>query len=1096
MNQKTKSFKMYCTAILLMAYWLTMSAFADGQSTGSFPRETMSERMERIQELGRESNQTLSFDYAKMKDEYAPPFTYNTNNMEEWLDRSLRNSKFTYEKTGERSYVIVAKKNTTTPPTTPLTPSKPSTIKQTREVHGTVTDVSNTPLIGVNVVEKGTTNGTVTDLDGRFSLNVPVGSTLVFSYIGFSTFETVWNGSRNIQISMSEDSGLLDELVVIGYGVQKRSDLTGTVASISRDRLENVPNLNIAQAIQGGIPGVMIQNSTAGARGDQTIMIRGRNSIKADNEPLIIVDGIPYGGNLNDINPNDVESIEVLKDASAAAIYGSRGSNGVIIITTKEGRSGKTRLTYDGKYTITKVTKVHNLLTGPEFYDFKMIRNPKAMTKSEEDIYKAGTWTDWTKLALRTGNTNEHNLALSGGTDNVNYYLGFGVTDVKGVLKNDDYLRLSSRINLETTLFDWMKIGTRTNLTYEDQSGAGVGIDIRANPLTSAYDEEGNLTIFPWPDNIIHANNLSPLLYDDEDKAYQIISNNYLDLDIPFIEGLKYQLNTGLRARFRDFAQYRGRDTYDGFMNNGESSIDNTLGTNVIIENILSYNRTFKKHNLFLTGLYSYEKNKSRSNNIDGNKFPNDFLSWFATGEASNLSTSHSFYKTDLISQMIRANYSYDSRYLFTFTTRRDGFSGFGQNHKWGVFPSVALGYNLHNEEFFPYKETINELKLRASYGLNGNQAIGPYESLSQYVVANYSAGSTPQVGYKPSRLGLDNLGWESSRTLNIGLDIALLRNRLSANINWYLTNTEDLLLDRSISAIHGITPVTHLPGSWIHPAITANIGATQNTGVEIGFSSKNIVSQNFQWSTEGNFSFNKNKITSLYGLLDESGKEIDDISNNWFIGQPIRVNFDHIWDGTWQLNEEAEAAKFGSKPGRVKLRDVNKDDVLNADDRVIIGQEDPKVMWGLNNRFSYRNLSLTIFMHGAHGHKIPNYLMNDNVQGAEVRYNTLKKNWWTPENPTNDWIINEENAAQMNGFSARIYENAGFIRIKDISLAYQLPRRIFNNKITNLGLYVTGRNLFTFTEWSGLDPELTTERAQRYNPMQKEFVVGMSLSF
>ena len=499
---------------------------------------------------------------------------------------------------------------------------------------------------------------------------------------------------------------------------------------------------------------------------------------------------------------------------------------------------------------------------------------------------------------------------------------------------------------------------------------------------------------------------------------------------------------------------------------------------------------------MFLTGLYSYEKNKSRSNNIDGNKFPNDFLSWFATGEATNLSTSHSFYETDLISQMIRANYSFDSRYLFTFTTRRDGFSGFGQNHKWGIFPSVALGYNIHNEEFFPFKETINELKLRASYGLNGNQAIGPYESLSQYVVANYSAGSTPQVGYKPSRLGLDNLGWESSRTLNIGLDIALLRNRFSANVNWYHTNTEDLLLDRSISAIHGITPVTHLPGAWIHPAITANIGATQNTGIEVGFSSKNIVTRDFQWSTDGNFSFNKNKITSLYGLLDESGKEIDDISNNWFIGHPIRVNYDFIWDGTWQLNEEAEAAKFGSKPGRVKLRDVTKDGVLNAEDRIIIGQEDPKFMWGLNNRFSYKNLSLTIFMHGAHGHKIPNYLMNDNVQGAEVRYNTLKKNWWTPENPTNDWIINEENSAQMNGFSARIYENAGFVRIKDISLAYQLPSRIFNNKITNLGFYITGRNLFTFTEWTGLDPELTTERAQRYNPMQKEFVVGMNLSF
>ncbi|BBD44022.1 TonB-dependent receptor [Petrimonas sp. IBARAKI] len=1092
MNLNKNLFKKFCTAFLLLAYFTGIQgAYANLQSASSFPYETMSERMERIQDLGRETNQTLSFDYGKLKNEFAPAFTSRSNKMEEWLERSLINSKFTYEKTSERSYIIVDRKNEVVQSSATQQPGG-----QVRQVRGTVTDNTNTPLIGVNVVQKGTTNGTVTDMDGNFSLSVPQGSSLVFSYIGFETQEITWSGTQNIQVNLNENSGLLDEIVVVGYGVQKRSDLTGTVASISRDRLENVPNLNIAQAIQGGIPGVMIQNSSAGARGDQTILIRGRNSIKADNEPLIIVDGIPYSGSLNDINPNDVESIEVLKDASAAAIYGSRGSNGVIIITTKEGRSGKTRLSYDGKYMVSKVTKVHNLLTGPEFYDFKMTRNPKAMTKSEEDIYKAGTWTDWTKLALRTGHTNEHNLSLSGSNDNVNYYLGFGVTDVKGVLKNDDYLRLSSRINLETTLLDWLRIGTRTNLSFEDQSGAAVGIDIRANPLTSAYDENGNLTIFPWPDNIIHANNLSPLLYDDEDKAYQIISNNYLDIDVPFIDGLNYQLNTGLRARFRDFAQYRGRDTYDGYMNNGESSIDNTLGNNLIIENILSYRKTFDKHNLFLTGLYSYEKSKSRTNNIDGNKFPNDFLSWFATGEATNLSTSHSFYETNLISQMIRANYSFDSRYLLTLTTRRDGFSGFGQNHKWGIFPSIALGYNIHNESFFPYKETVNELKLRASYGLNGNQAIGPYESLSQYVVANYSAGSTPQIGYKPSRLGLDNLGWESSRTLNLGLDVGLFNNRFNTNINWYLTNTEDLLLDRSISAIHGITPVTHLPGAWIHPSVTSNIGATQNMGIEVGFSSRNIIKRDFQWKTDGNFSFNKNKITSLYKLLDESGNEIDDISNKWFIGHPIRVDYDFIWDGTWQLSEEAEAAIHGSKPGRVKLRDVNKDGVLNAEDRQIIGQQDPKFMWGLSNVFTYKNVSLSVFMHGAHGHIIPNYLMNDNVQGAEVRYNTLKKNWWTPENPTNDWIINEENAAQMNGFSAMIYEKGGFVRIKDISLSYNFPRSFINSKIANLSLYTTGRNLFTFTEWSGLDPELTTERAQRYNPMQKEFVIGLNLSF
>lgn len=968
----------------------------------------------------------------------------------------------------------------------------------TRQINGFVSGTDGQPLPGVTVVVKGTTTGTVTNANGEFSLSIPAtAETLVFSFVGMRTQEIAIGDRTTFTLAMEEETIGMEEVVVVGYGTQKKSDITGTVASLGKERLEMVPNLNIAQAIQGAMPGVMIHTSSAGADPDQTILVRGRNSITADNDPLIIVDGIPYGGSISDINPNDVQSIEVLKDASAAAIYGSRGANGVILITTQEGVAGKTVFSYDGRYSVTDVTNVSRMLTGPEFYDFKMERNAAAMTQSEVDVYNQGTWVNYADLALRMGETHDHNISFSGGFNNTKYYIGGGVTNIKGVAKNDDFLRLTSRINLETKLTEWLSIGTRTQLTYIDASGTEANFEgaIEKNPLTTAYDENGNLTIYPW-DGVITVNNpLQGLLYDDLDRSYQVLSNNYVIVDFPFIDGLSYRLNTGVRMRFTDRGQYRGRDTQSGLASLGNATIRNSISNNTVVENILSYNREIGDHAIFMTGLYSYEGDEAKTNRVDATKFPNDFLSWYAAAQAINVLPENPYSKTSLISQMLRLNYSFDSRYLLTLTVRRDGYSGFGDENKWGTFPSAALGWNLANEDFFPIKDIFNVLKLRASYGLNGNQAIGAYESLSKFIVANYSAGSDALIGYKPSKMGVATLGWEASRTLNFGLDFGIFEGRISGDFNWYFTNTQDLLLDRSISVIHGITPATHLP-KWIHPAVTSNIGETQNSGIEVVINSRNIVSDKFHWSTTGNFSFNQNKIVSLYGVKDDSGNEIDDVSNKWFIGQPIRVNYDYVWDGVWQLDEAEEAAKYGSKPGWAKLKDFDGDG-LNADDRRIIGQIDPKLLWGLTNTFSYNNFTLSIFMHGVHGATVMNYLMNDNVQGAEVRFNTLKKNWWTPDNPTNDWVKNEELATQMEGNSAHIYENPDYVRIKDVSLSYDMPQSLIGKLgLTRLRLYVTGRNLLTFTKWTGMDPELVDEDSQQEIPMQKEYVIGLSMGF
>jgi TonB-linked SusC/RagA family outer membrane protein len=530
-----------------------------------------------------------------------------------------------------------------------------------------------------------------------------------------------------------------------------------------------------------------------------------------------------------------------------------------------------------------------------------------------------------------------------------------------------------------------------------------------------------------------------------------------------------------------DNATYMGRDTKLGLDVRGSSETAREIFNNTVIDNILTYKKEFGDHSIFATALYSYEGNKNSANSLSANRFPNDFLSYFAASQAEFLLPSYTYDQTDLISQMLRLNYGYKSKYLLTLTSRRDGFSGFGADTKWGIFPSVAIGWNLDKENFFPWKKIFNEFKLRASYGLNGKQAAGPYSSISSLSIYNIVDRKTTFPGYIPSRLGQANLGWESSKTLNIGLDFGILKSRIYGNINVYKTNTSNLLLERSISSVHGIN------------SIIQNIGETQNNGIEISITSNNIVGGDFKWSTSGNIAFVKNKIVSL-GQKDEAGNEIDDVANSWFIGKPIDVNYDYKWIGTWQLNEADEAAKWNSKPGFVKIMDANGDYQLTGSDRQIIGQRDPKLIWGLTNSFSYKNFKLDVFVHGVQGVTKDNPYMSDYVW-ADVRQNTVMKNWWTPENPTNEWIINNLNADMTNGIRPGYYQNASFIRIKDITLSYDFKKSIMDKLgINKLRVYVTGRNQFTFTKWTGLDPELSDQKSSI--PLQKEILFGLTLGF
>jgi len=960
-----------------------------------------------------------------------------------------------------------------------------SVFAQRITITGTVTDEKGSPLPGATVQVKGTTLGATADVNGKYSLDVSSPSvTLVFSFVGYITQEIPVQNQSMVNTSLAPDVLGLEEVIVVGYGTQKKSDITGTVSSLPKDRLGVTPNINIAQAIQGSVPGVLIQTTSAGAAPSESILIRGRNSILASNDPLIVVDGIPYGGQISDINPGDVKSVEILTDASAAAIYGSRGSNGVILITTNEGTEGKPTISYDGKYSVQKFSNIPDIMDGGEFYDFKMLRLPSGMTQSEQEVYDSGEWVNWLDLGLRNGNSQQHNLSVSGGTQTVKYYVSGSLLDVRGLIVDDDFTRVSSRINVDVKITKWLKIGTRTQLNYDNLSGVAPNMEdlFFRNPLAVAYDENGDLTVTPIEDDPLRNNPLETTLFDNTDNSFQAVSNNYALIDFPFIKGLSYRLNTGIRYRSTDQGTYRGRDTKTGLDARGSSNTSRTISNNLVLENILSYTKEIGNHNIFATALFSYEGNKNTSDIVTASGFPHDFLSWYSAAQADLVTPGYTYNETDLVSQMLRLNYTYSKKYLLTLTVRRDGYSGFGSNNKWGVFPSAAVGWNINNENFFPWKELFNELKLRFSYGLNGNQAVGAYESISRLSQENMVALSTSLPGYKPSKLGSDNLGWESSLTANLGIDFGIYKNRVSGTINLFKTKTSDLLLNRTISLVHGIS------------SITQNIGETENTGLELLINSKNIVSKNFLWTTSGNISFIKNKIVSLYGELDAEGEEVDDIVNNWFIGEPIRVNYGFVFDGVWQSDEAAEAAKWGTQPGFIKIKDINNDGKLTSEDKQIIGQRDPKMIWGLTNAFSYGNFTFTIFMHGIQGVTRNNEMMTDLGVTAGVRHNTINKNWWTTENPSNDFWMNHVDAHRMAGVEAAIYESSDFIRIKDLSLSYDLPVKALSKiGLDNLKIYVTGRNLFTFTNWSGLDPELSSQEAI---PLQKEYVFGLTFGF
>jgi TonB-linked SusC/RagA family outer membrane protein len=815
---------------------------------------------------------------------------------------------------------------------------------QSQTLSGTVTDsLTNEGIAGASIKVKNASKGVITDSRGTFKINVSQGEVLEISSIGYKALEIKADLNEPLQIKLIAVNKALTDVVVVGYGTAKRSDITGSITSVPKERLAQLPVTNILQAIEGSAAGVNVTESSSVPGSSPTALIRGVNSISASTSPLIVVDGIPFnGGSLNDINTADIASIEILKDVSAVAIYGTRGSNGIILVTTKRGKLGKAVISYNVYAGVEDFAHTMKPMSPDQYVqkyaDWKEEAGSTDLSKLpnayEQNNYAAGKTTDWLNKISQKGFIQDHTLSFSGGNKDVKYYISGDYLNQKGVIKGYQYNRASIRSNIDATITDYLKAGVNLFLTANNSDGgrASLADASTISPYGTFTNADGSYTIYPMFPETTLSNPMLNLTTTRNERSKNINSSAYIELRPGFIKGLKYRANVAYSYIPTLFQSYAGRPA-----NNlvGMAQVNNSEIKNWVIENIVTYEKSWNKNHLDLTGLYSAQETNFFSSGTTASGFINDVLSFYNLSSAATVSGTSYAYKTNLISQMLRINYSYNSRYLFTATARRDGYSAFGaKTDKYGLFPSVALGWNISNENFMKNIKFINNLKLRGSYGLSGNQAINPNAttSTSSTVVLPFNGLST--VGIVSSVLGNENLKWESTYGSNVGIDFAIFGNRISGTIEVYNTKTKNLLLYRSLPTVTGYSNVLD------------NLGKVSNKGFEFSLTTKNISNGEFKWETSVNFSTNSNKIIDLYG------DKKDDVGNRWFIGKPVNVVYDYKLQGVWQVGENPANQDPVANPGDLKFADLNGSKTITADDRSVIGQTTPKWTGGMTNTF------------------------------------------------------------------------------------------------------------------------------------------------
>ena len=1045
--------------------------------------------------------------------------------LQEALERLLWHQSFHFSIQGNTIFITLKAQNPTPLPVadSPRTPPI--------QVRGVVLNENGRPLVGAGVTIKGQQMGVVTDDSGRFIISIPsdiAHPVLVISYVGYTSQEIAVEKGSSFTIQLKPFNRALDEVVVVGYNTIKKSDVTGAVVSLSAEEIRSRPVTNALQALQGKAAGVDVtSNERPGEMG--TVLIRGARSLTASNNPLYVVDGIPLSaGGIDAINPNDIQSIDVLKDASATAIYGSRGANGVILVTTKRGRTGALALNYIGTATAEKLTDRTKMMNSAQYVEFRRDayrragNYPATPTLADDkrifgqdatafaNILKGWNGsnfdghlvptTDWTGMVTRTGFTHDHNLSVSGGTDKMRAYGSFGYLNQEGTQLGQDYTRYTGNLAVDISPTKWFSMGGSLNISYGNQNfgfsttnATGPGTLYAAAqgmlPYAVPFDSAGKRINLPGGD----INILNPIGEDKYNVNLRRVLRTFGSVyaEVTLMKGLKYRVNFG-----PDFYNYKnGRFMSANSINRGAgepgstnyAQLNQTSTNAYTLDNLIYYDKTIDKHNFGVTLLQSSSSNRQETSSMTATKLPFDAQMWYQLNSVSALDAFNSnLVESKLVSYMGRVNYSFDNKYLLTASARWDGASQLAPGHKWDFFPSAAVAWRIDQESFMKTLTWVDQLKLRFGIGNTGNAAVGPYTTEGRLQTLYYTYGSSVQPGYVSSDASLANpisfpnplLGWEHTTQYNVGLDFGLFHGRIQGVLDLYTSRTSDLLLLKSISSING------------YNTSLANVGVTANRGVDLTLNTVNVKMRDLTWSTALNFSANKDKILEL-----ANGKN-NDIGNLWFINQRLAVYYDYQKDRIWQNSQDdaAEIAKYQAngqvfKPGDIKIKDLNGDHKIDANnDRTIVGHSSPNWTGGITNSFQYKNFDLSIFIFARWG-----FTVATGAESLQGRFAQRVLNYWTPTNPTNDYPSPNYNSAAGDAFKSSMnYQNGSFIKIRNISFGYFLPTALCRKlSLSRVKVYAQALNpAILYSKISWIDPDLGTSV---YN---RGLVFGLNVGF
>lgn len=937
--------------------------------------------------------------------------------------------------------------------------------QSTVRVKGKVSDAAGEPLAFATVAVRGLPVGTATDVDGKFEVSAPADGILRVSYTGYETKEVAVEGRDQIDVVLAESPNALSEVVVVGYGTQRRKDITGAVASLTPSQLKEVPTSNLVNSMKGRLAGVdIISNSTAPGAGAQ-IRIRGNRQMartqgEADavDAPLLVVDGVQFGGSINDLNPENIESMDILKDASAKAIYGSRGAGGVLLITTKRGKLGKPMFNYSGNYGVVNPIGRFEVFNGAEYAQYKLDAgagnpvnpgtNSYGLSAAEQAGLANGLSTDWQDLIYKAGYITEHNLNASGGTEKTKYMFAGGYFKETGNTPGLDYARYTLQTAVDQKVGKRITLGVSSMNLLGDRNADGnpIGSLLRLSPLVEPYNADGSINLFPLTGLIDAPNVVNPLTIVDNpnaisNKTRNIRTFNTLYANYSIFDDLKYTIRLNANFIAENNGNYYGPNTTynpSTSMAQARSAVSNTETSTLNMQHQLDYIKAFgTKHLISATAVYEVQKDRRVFSGFNGTGLPADYIQYYNLSLANTLTAQNgSFSEQGLIGMMGRFTYSYSDRYALTATFRRDGSSVLSPGYQYYNYPAVSAAWNLSEEGFIRSISAISNLKLRAGWGVSANGGIAPYTTLGTLGTNFYNFGQTTagQVnGYFVNTLANKTLTWASTSETNVGLDFGLFQNRFTGSVEVYQQRTKDILLAQNLPASNG--PTTTI----------VNASKTKGHGLEVTLSSLNIRDLGgFSWSTDLNYFFNREEIVELQNPDLQAN-----VADGWFVGHPLTVIYDGKKLGIWQTEEADEAKRYGRLPGQIKIEDLNNDGKLDANDRQIVGNFQPKWSGGMTNRFSYKGVSLTFVIHARIGQTVvaPYYMADGGAQGYPFfnnsRVNSLKRDYWTPDNPTNEFPRPD---ASSDGFfysSTLGYKDGSFVRMRSIDASYSIPSRL-----------------------------------------------------